>query len=249
MDVTITATLRPEILRETLRSFYEHLFLPSGTSTRIIINIDRTGPPESGGSDAVAAVAREFGNNSLIERRPSQPCFPAALRWCWKQVQGPYFFNLEDDWVLLDTIDLNKMFAVMEKYPRIAILRLPKGSATEKDCIQSHSGREPHYIFNGDYYECPTDQRKKMGYYGSPSLIRTEWAHGVLPLLKDTASPEKQMHILKKQKAPEICDWEFGCFSEPGKGALIKDIGFEWRRDHKIRKNSRFEFTTWTTYE
>ena len=237
----MTATCRPELVDQTLRSFRKGL-LGSDPTHRLIVNID---PVPEAAPDGVCRVLKEyFGANTEI-RRPASPSFPGALKWCWSQVTTEYFLNLEDDWELLVDLDLNDMLMVMDEHPWLATLRLPKGQTAETECVQSGSPREPRYLWNGRFFQCPAGRTGKNGYYGSPSLIRNYWAQQVWPLLQDHASPEKQLRRLKEAKNPAVWCWEHGVYSVPNTPAVIQDIGTQWRRDRGIRKNSKYHFTRW----
>jgi hypothetical protein len=243
-DVTMTATLRPEIVEQTLQTFCQRLLAPTADKC-LILNVDPVGNPAVTVQDVQKVALRYFPN--CIVRTPRKANFPAALAWCWAQVQSPYFFNLEDDWVLLEELDLARMLQIMDQAPWLALLRLPKHYATETECRQSGSRSEPLYRWNGAYYECPAHQTKKNGYYGSPSLLRRTWAQGVLPFLSQRVSPEKRLRQLSRKRHPSVWQWEYGVYTNPNTEKTIVDIGTAWRQKRKIRKNSYHKFTTWVT--
>jgi hypothetical protein len=245
IDVTMTATLRPEIIQRTLSSFKTNLFLPT-RRYRLIANID-VAPPEN--EPSLICVCKLLANAlyTATLRVSYIPNFAAALRWTWSKVTTTYFFNLEDDFELLVPVDINEMIETMEQCPELAVLRFPKGPATETHCRQSQYLKEPKYIWNGSYYQCPDNSRKREGYYGSPSLIRTAWMQGVLSYLTDLKSPEKQLRYMKSRKSRRhlINDWRFGCWSKPGVKRIMEDIGRIWRAERGLKKNSEQAFTTW----
>ena len=241
LDVTMTATLRPEIVDQTLTSFRSNLF--GSTDIRLIINIDPVGDDVSPAD--VSAVAREHFGDFVTVRYAAEPSFPTALRWCWEQVTTPYFFNLEDDWTLLAKLDIVNMITVLEACPWLALLRLPKGPASTTHCRQSSSHKEPYYVWNGSYFECPHGRIKRNSYYGSPSLIRTNWARDVLPLMHAGASPEKQTMRLHRKREPTMWWWEYGVYTAPNTPQTILDTGTPWRHERGIRKNSYDRFTRW----
>lgn len=243
MDVTLTATLRPEVVRKTLASFCARL-LGNDPTHRLIVNIDPVGAPNTP-PDAVSRVCAEFFGDRLVIRQPQSPSFPGALRWCWEQVESQYFLNLEDDWELLADLELGDMLLAMDKHPWLATLRLPKGETTATETRQSASGREPRYLWNGWYWECPRGRTGRNSYYGSPSLIRRAWATGVTPLLNTKASPEKQIKRLRHKREPAVWCWEYGVYSRHNTPLIIRDLGTEWRRAHGIAKNSYKNFTRW----
>jgi len=246
MDICTTATVRPEILDRTLRSFYHNLF--SGTPCRLVLNIDPIGDTSAHTTEEVIEVGHKYFDNILVNC-PEKPCFPYALKWTWEQAQGKFFFNLEDDWELLAPMSLEDMVKAMNLDRNLASLRFPKGGATEIYCTQSRSPKEPKYKYNGLYYECPPDRRDKEGYFGSPSLIRTSWAKRLTKTIDNSRSPEKQLRALKKAGDKRVSNWKYGVWSRPGINRLIVDIGTSWRRSRRIRKNSYTNFTEWSSDE
>lgn len=244
MEITMNATFRPDLIEQTLQTFCDRLFNTS--ETKLILNIDPAGDMNVGGADAVLKVAQKFFGNNVTYRTPASACYADATRWCWKQVRGEYFFNLEDDFILLESISLARMVKIMELYPRLASLRFPKWETNQYTTRASKW--EPLYEWNGHYYHRPQfDQRKPPVFCGVPSLLRASWAREVLPLLtKNNESFETQIVALRKQNVPQVRDWDYGCFSKPCE-RLIKDTGTDWRAQRKMLKDSRFHFITWVT--
>ncbi|KKL04393.1 hypothetical protein LCGC14_2616500, partial [marine sediment metagenome] len=66
--------------------------------------------PEGSVSSEVADVAKEFFGNVAF-RSPLVPNFTGAVQWLWSQVEGPYVFHLEDDWVLNHEVRIEKLIA------------------------------------------------------------------------------------------------------------------------------------------
>jgi len=242
LDITMMATLRPEIVDQTLTSFVQNLFHTT-EDKRLIINIDPVGDAIS--QKDVLAVAHKHFEDRVKVRCPKKACFPTALKWCWSQVEAPYFFNLEDDWQLLPQLDLAEMYAILDDCPWLAILRLPKGPAFHAYCKQSASHKQPYYVWNGRYFACPATQIQRSSYYGSPSLIRSAWLPEVLPLLHTRFSTEKQLLQQHKKRHPAMWLWEYGVYTKPSTPRTIVDIGTPWRHKRGIRKNSYDRFTTW----
>lgn len=189
---------------------------------------------------------RYFSDANIVSRAPSEPCFPAALRWCWEQTESDYIFSTEDDWILVVDLALEDMLLAMERHPWLAALRLPKRDTYETTCQQSQSPKEPLYEWNGAYWQCPRNNTSKNGYYGSPSLLRGHWARTAAKLLDDGASPEKQLRRLRHRKHPDVWCWEYGIWSVPNTPRVIRDLGTKWRHARGINKNSQENFTRWT---
>jgi hypothetical protein len=242
LDVTLTATLRPEVVHRTLASFKKNLL----REYRLIANLDITPAEDERCAPLVWTILRNTLTTSELRTRRI-PNFPSAVIWAWRMVKSKYFLNLEDGWELQTPFDIDDMIGIMDRHPKLASLRFPKDFTTRMKCKQSASIQEPFYDYNGDYYECPADKLEKEGFYGGPSLIRTSWMQIVLPLLTDTMDVERQLRKLKQgsEKGHLINDYRFGVYSRPGVVYAIKDIGTEWREARGLRKNSSTNFTHW----
>lgn len=77
IDVCMTATIRPKIVLQTLRSFYKRMFRDKDRY-RLIINVDPIG--ENAKREEVVDVCKNFFT-TVIYNFPSAPSFPAAVKW------------------------------------------------------------------------------------------------------------------------------------------------------------------------
>lgn len=237
IDITTTATLRPELLDETLRSFKEHLF-HDWAGYRLIINVDKIGDDVP--ADAVLAVARKHFSN-VVHRVSDRPNFAVAQRWCWSQVASDYFFNLEDDWQMQYPLDLIDMVRLMEKYPSLALLRLNKFEAREATCRQWNR----HIPWNGEFFELPHEHKSKLGYSGNPSLIRTFFVAPILDTIRDNWCPEKTLKGYTPFMKRYLEAWRFGIYAPQNSQRSVLDIGRTWRSKHRWYKHRGYSFTTW----
>ena len=233
IDVTMTATRRPELLRDTLSSFRENLFgdrMKRGT--RLIINVDPVG--EDIPSESVVDVAREFFE--LVEYRcPTKPSFPAAFQWCWSQTTRDYIFNLEEDWRLLIPVDLDKMMELMEEFPALTTLRL-----SFSPCKENVKNWNHFLTWNGRFYEVPNNLKGLLGFCGHPSLIKILFVRIGLNLLDGKTNPEKQLKWRRGSPHERILqNLRYGVYGFPGMGAAVLDTGRRWKLDHGWRKVGR----------
>jgi len=111
LDVTMTATVRADILRMTLRSFHKN-FLHNFTA-RMIINVDPVGDTENNAPIDMVNICREYFSE-VVYRTPDTPSFAAAVQWCWRQVETDVFFHLEDDWILRRPVAPAEMLRVFD---------------------------------------------------------------------------------------------------------------------------------------
>jgi len=237
IDITITATQRADVLERTLASFKANLFRDAGV--RIIINIDPVGPDVK--FKKTLCIAQKYFPVQYI-RTPDMPSFPKAFIWTWRQTNSEFVFHLEDDWELMRPVDLDAMIRIMKNNPDLAVLRLPfKPSSSD-----SMKNWKYFFPFNGEFFECPADLKRTVGFCGHPSLIRGEFVQNTARYLNENRNPEKQFHRGHLQIMEEIDRHRFGVFAEPNQGPAIRDIGRKWMIKNNYKKaGSKAFFTQW----
>jgi hypothetical protein len=233
MDICTTATVRPDVLRQTLESFKRFVF-GSFATHRHILHVDNIGSHLST-VGTVFDVSREYFHPRYEYRFSDQPSFPVAFRWCWQRVESPQFFWLEDDWEAFAPVDFDGMVATMQAQPDLAVLRLPLWDATDtcrqwnKKLIDYHDG----------YFEIPENLRGTIGFSGNPSLVNTRFAREALEFLHVHGDPEKQIKGGVAGMAALFPRWRFGVWQRPNTGAVVRDIGRAWRAVHGFKKGNR----------
>lgn len=250
IDVTITATLRPEILRLTLRSFFKNLFrdyVEAGGTLRFIINIDPVGAPKElklghvYGQMLDTINENTFGSQLLINN-PSRANFSKAFKWTWLQIDAPFAFHLEDDWLLLKKQDLKAMISQMEMERDLASLRLSAFTSDEKRLKNWNR----FFPWNGHYFECPPELIKNCGFCGHPSLIKGDFAKAAAILLRPRWNPEKQFHYWNNLLVAHCMRWRYGVWTQPSSKPIVKDIGREWLKQNNYQKvGVKAFFTEW----
>lgn len=237
IDITTTATLRPDILDVTYTSFKKHMF--KNKECRLIINIDPVGDDHLYNQNDVEAMARQHFENVVI-RKPEKANFTKALKWVWSQVKTDLFFNLEDDWKLNADLNFPYMVEVMKKFPKLALLRLAKRDSGE-NWAQLYDTPHVEAKWNGHYFEHP-----KASYTGMPSLIRTEFIRGLSGVLKDNENHERAVKVLRCQNHPAMADWIFGAYTEKNVSPrLVTNIGIPWRNKRGIKKTRTEKDGAW----
>ena len=236
IEITTTATLRPELYERSLSSLVDRV---KGDDFRLILNIDPVGP---GKAEDVAAVGRKYTKNPIIFL-PKDANFQEAQLRLWRAVEGKYFWNVEDDWEFLVDVDLQKMIETMEKYPELAILRLPRWESGPKYTRQWNKREIP---FNGEFFEIPEQDRGCLGFSGMPSIIRTEFLEPMLDYLSPDRDIEKQLKG-RGRCGVYLRKWRYGVWQQLNSLDAIKDIGTPWRKEHRYGKNgeSKYLWTSW----
>jgi len=242
IDITITATFRPELLKITLDSFCERLFYgPNGldkSDYRVIINIDPVGATTNLTDDVISVCMDHFDN--VISKSPEKPHFPTAFIWCWKQVTAPYVFHLEEDWELLHPIHMQDMISTLDWF-QMSHLRLSTWRSETQ--LKQWKWLCDH---NGLYYEIPQDVTGTIGFCGHPSLNSKWFVQTCLKHMSPDRNPEKQIKWRNKELWEHLHDKPFGLFQETDSPAAIKDIGRKWMVKHGFKKKgNRAWFTEW----
>jgi hypothetical protein len=140
---------RPGIVLETYRSFAANLRGVDFAASTLYLNIDPK--PIEGDAGAVILAARQFFGNVVVNQ-PEHACFPAAVKWCWAQPGGEYFFGLEDDWRLERPVEIADMLAPLRADPGLSCVNIQRLSAQRRSPL-SRAGPLANRSREGDRRE------------------------------------------------------------------------------------------------
>ena len=231
IDITITSTLRPDVLEETLISFKTKLF--NEGDYRIIINIDPVGNKKVTQDDVESVVRKHF--DDVIVNKPVTANFSKALIWCWSQCESKYVFNLEDDWTLNKTVDINELKHLLETNDNLASIRLNKRNNTETMKGVKYSQKFNHIIGKHRY----------DSFSLNPSIIKKEFIDACLKGMIGNTNPETQLRDRKCSLYEKVISkWDYAVYGNFGDKSLIVDIGSKWRCDRGLT-NKKKNWTTW----
>lgn len=239
IDITMTAVRRPEILKKTLHSFYRNLLAPVINECRLIINVDPIGDdiPSYSLDEIISGYFKRYAISM-----PMSANFPRAFKWTWNKVEAPWVLHLEDDWELLERVEIYDMLAMMKRHPNLASLRLPFFNSDET----SMKNWNLQFPWNGEYFECPSNLRQRAGFAGHPSLLRGDFVKNCAPLLNPALNPEKQFHDDNPSLVNEVCNWDYGVWGKPNRQRMINDIGTTWKAENQfIKKGNKAFFIEW----
>lgn len=246
IDITMTATLRIELFKKTIESFFEYMFdkyIQEGNKLNLILNIDPIGPDKT--TDKIESyidkIRKKF--DKVLIRVPAEPSFPTAFKWVWENTEADYIFHLEDDWELMRNIDVSRLIGLLKAEGGLALLRLAAFHAGPREMKNWNK----FFPYNGDYYECPEEMGTALGFCGHPSLIKKEFIKNTVAFLDEERNPEKQFHSRGNTKImQEVSKWRYGVYSMPGYLPLIRDIGRKWMVDNDFKKEgSKAYFVNW----
>ena len=216
---TTTATIRPELIEATYKSFSENLFNINLMECELVINIDPMPLDKVLDRNKVLEVAQKYFGK-VTYNFPETPNFPAALKWTWQNTKTDYVFNLEDDWQLLQKVNIQQLINILNKNPNAIGVSLNA------------------YLFSVNPF------RIRL----SPGLFRGSWIRESASHLNSLSCPEQQLRnkLPKHLIRPML---NFPEYKNPKQGTIIvKDTGRMWREKKgliKNNQNSQVGFFTW----
>ena len=227
IDITMTATLRPDLVSQTLESFCRNIFRDRD-NYRLIINIDPVG--EKVKSIRVLEVCRQYFRN-IVFNVPRSPSFPVAVIWCWSSTSSDFVFHLEDDWISVCKIDIYDMIRILKANDTLACLRLSKYDIPRPATVKLLGA---HYTYTGDNHFI-TNSNNQFGL--NPVLIKKEFVKQAVPTMSLHSNPEKQFRPSKNDKMNNLINsWRFGLYGVPGGKATVRDNGTLWREKNNFKK-------------
>jgi len=219
IDICMTATIRPSVLNETLKSFAENM-LKEKLMYRLIINIDPIG--EQSKRKNVLKVAGSYFDD-IVYNLPDMPGFTKAVQWCWSRTTSRYVFHLEDDWKLLIPINIKSMIEILDKYENLVSLRLNK----EKTGKSKHSNK-----FGFIYYP-------KISL--NPTIFNGDFIRNIYPLMNLQKNPEKQLRANETtERGRYISKFQHGVYTKESVNQVVKDIGRTWMQSSSYTKKTGF---------
>ena len=238
VDITMTAVLRPAILRETLEKIVKHV-VDDPNRFRLIINIDPIG--EKIKPKEVVKVCRRYFKD-VIYNIPKKPSFPKAVKWVWENSNAPFVFHWEDDVNILRDINIGEMIKILNDHERLSSLRLYKDKTPKSKRFKTFSCM---WIYNKAGFYVATDWKRQFGL--NPILIKRKFINQALPMMKDNVNPEKQFRYTQKYMLPIIRKWYYGIYTKPGHRRLIDGRkGQRWKNRIGVDKPSTGRFLVWT---
>ena len=220
LDITTTATVRPSLFLQTLKSFTSNLFT-NRKEYRLILNVDPIG--EDIDPMEVVKVGKQFFDN-VVYNVPEEPNFAQAVKWCWSSSNSEFIFHLEDDWTLSRKIFINNFLRIIKDNNKMMSLRLPKLNLVKLVKNDIKNGFICHHklLLN-------------------PGFFRGDFIRGISSKMNIIDNPEKQLRKVFKLIDGQIA----GIFCGPGVGGYIKHHGRGWQKSSKYYKVKGSNFITW----
>lgn len=190
LEFVTTAMPRAEIFEKTCKSFVNNLKGIDFLMSTLYINIDPLDEDDLIDRKKMIDIAKKYFGN-VISRCPSIPNYCSAYIWCWTRPIGTWFFNLEDDWMLIKKYDIEELLKfATDKIDSIS-LRAHGDCSEFKDSYPAAYKRQNRNWKDVTFYDkIPT----------SPSIYRTSAFKEIAEIMNSNINPECQMHeIMKKQ--------------------------------------------------
>jgi hypothetical protein len=217
MDVTMTATRRPDLVSTTMASFQKMLF-DRLTVRTFYLNIDPVWGTEQQGEE-VEAVARKYFRNVEV-RRPLKASYGGAVKWLWEQPQTEWFLHMEDDWIMTNPISLRRLSKQMAS-----------GASQIKLANWSRIGR---------YKRPPT-----LGL--CPLFSSTQFARLAAAKMNAEFDPDKQFRNHTNMPLEAAVSGHYAVyFGGAFTPRSLIDIGRDWRQDRNIEKQIVNGASVWT---
>jgi len=238
IDITMTATIRPGIVSQTLESYCSKIF-KERDRYRLIINVDPVG--EQVKAKEVLKVCNKYFSD-IVWNVPEKPSFPNAVMWVWKQIgkNTEYVFHLEDDWLLGRNIEIDDMIKILKNYKTFAHLRLSKYAIPNRKTINLFRAV---YHYNEDGFYISSNRENQFGL--NPCLVKADFLRKALPRMVETLNPEKQFRFSNKKMRDLLMSWEYPIYGRPGWDVTAIDNGWQWRKELGINKPDNTQFLVW----
>lgn len=237
IDITITATLRPELNRQTAESLRRYLIDNHADDFRfrVILNIDPAGAEGETQQRVEDAYRSVF--DEVIAFKPETASFPMAVKRVWEAVSADIVFHAEDSKLLLRPVPLPRIAQAFQERERLACFAL-------RPLKKTHHAPAPI-----DY-----DERHQMDVTSffhkavtlQPSFFSRDYVHNMAELLRPGVSPEKVIKGVDEVIGPELSSriretagrYEFGSIpqNEVERTPYYENVGRTWRLQHRLTK-------------
>jgi hypothetical protein len=238
MDVMVTSTCRKTI-EKCIPSFLMNMKY-SG-QFRFLVNIDVKNPKYL---PRMQRYLKELSiNNVTINMHPKQNLMGLTdtTNSLYKKIKSKFYFNLQDDWIFLEKIDLDSLVTLMDNYPEIDHVRLNKEVVGQNEWLyhlsqdnkQKYNKKTKNMVIDG------INLVKIKTWSFNPSICRTETIKNMLPVPNNIRAETYFCH-----KYDELyCARGAYFYGNIGDCARIKDIGRSICRETlRIYKKRLFKF-------
>jgi hypothetical protein len=205
MTFTTTACNRPSVLKRTYESYCNKLKGIDFNKSTLYINIDPA--PNSNNIGLVKEIAESYFGN-VICNFSNTANFANAVIWCFSKVDTKYFFNLEDDWILLKDVNIKDVLNKFNENTLQCILNKNK-----KVTLKREFG-EPAFV---------------------PSVFSTEIMKKYLNLLDTSRNPEAQFKYIYRKNTNGLKKYNSLYLNKNIE--YSRDIGRVWLQKNGLKRD------------
>lgn len=231
IDITMIATMRPEVITQTLGSITQYVKCKSGL--RLILDVAPVGVDEGVNQEDIVAIAKEImGDENVIARTRKVSLQAEAQRWVWSRSESEHVLQWEDDWVATRTVNLDNIIPLFDEFPDTAMVFIDRVGKS----VRNYQGY--HGMFRNvkrNVYR----RIKHKNFGGPPAVICRPFIVGVCNHIKD----DESLDITCRTKAGQkfLKDWEFLVYSTSPHG-MVSDIGKMWRAQHGLKMSKKTKY-------
>jgi hypothetical protein len=229
IDICLVSGCRPLLLEQTLESFCGKL-IDRITIGRVIANIDLFGGGEEERHECESLILARFPLAEIL--KPTEPSFTLAVKSIWQRTSAPIVLHMEDDWLLLEEIDLHEVIPMLDEKTR-AVKFLSKEHNQD---IRRKGFFDVGYV-RKKFFGITWHKEPYHRHGTAPGFFDGEFVRGWASRMDLSLDPEKQARPFTN---PRLFDYvsQYQCRLLPGKSQseLIFDIGRAWRDERGIVK-------------
>lgn len=232
IDISMTATLRPEIHKEVINSLSK--YLKTKQKLRLVINVDRKGDLNYTQEDVLKNFEQVEWITEIKQNLPKKPKFFEALTWVWGNSETDYVLQWEDDWVLHRDLYLDDFLEIMERksVDIFGFFCKPKISNGLKIETETVNGRR--YKFVNIKQPLPSF---------TPSILTQKYLEPMVGLMKSSHKAwQRPIHFVKNEASvrrllKEVRHFKYisDNYKTDRNRNLLTDIGKRWKKENKIR--------------
>jgi hypothetical protein len=230
IDITMTATFRPEILRQTLESLR---LLKYDGKFRLVANIDPVGDKTCSHSEIHSILAEYYPNHIINESLVGNHI--EAIKWVWSHVESEFVLQWEDDWILEHPVNLQVMVDWINSRKTIAQICFDRSDKP----VHSYPGYTGRFSYVRDGF---WERVKGKSFGGPPALMRRKYLKQVIPHMKfelDTLSKHDHRADIVLSR------WEVWLYTG-GHMGLVHDIGRQWLKQNNLRGSKSSRGVRWS---
>jgi hypothetical protein len=234
-DITLIAGRREDLLRQTLASFSDRVFRHFPIR-RMIVNIDPFMGDAAEGDRCEALVRGYFPDATVF--RPEVPEFATAVARVWAATTAPRVLHLEDDWIALEDITLDRVESLFGG--DVAAVAFLNANKKTRRLRHQTVGR---LVTRAD----GTVEKIDINAFStSPGVFEGEFLREAARRMQPGLDPEKQFFLetnlhLEAHALPRRCMFLRGSTQF----ALIEDIGRQARAEAGLVKRYKDGASVW----